>query len=367
MADQEPSDNRTEDPTPRRRQKARDEGRIARSTEFAAASLLLAGTMLMSSVAGRSISGRAQALFATSADWLLLDRPSLTAAAALLRGVVFQYLAAMGPLFIGLALVAIAAGLAQTRGVATWKPVQPDLSRISPLTGFKRLLGADAVINLVKSVLKLTLLGLVTYSVLRRSWPEFIDLIDQGPRDIVAVLASSSFRLALTLAFVFMVIGGFDYAVQFFRLEKSLKMSRQEVVQEHRDQEGDPHIKARIRQIARQRARQRMLAGVAHADVVITNPTHLAVALRYDAGSGGAPVVVAMGERKLAERIKKLARAAGVPMVENRPLARALMATCTVGAPIPPALYVAVAEILAYVYRMRQRGFFQRRPEVVTA
>jgi flagellar biosynthetic protein FlhB len=132
-------------------------------------------------------------------------------------------------------------------------------------------------------------------------------------------------------------------------------MSRQEVVQEYREQEGDPHVKARIRQIARQRARQRMLTSVAKADVVITNPTHIAIALRYDAAVSPAPIVVAMGERKLAERIKLLAKQAGVPLVENKPLARALLATCTVGAPIPPTMYVAVAEILAFVYKMRGR------------
>ncbi len=162
--------------------------------------------------------------------------------------------------------------------------------------------------------------------------------------------------MSLAISLAFLAIGALDYVVQFFRLEKSLKMSKQEVIQEHRDQEGDPQIKARIRQIARQRTRQRMLSQVAKADVVITNPTHIAIALKYDVATGGAPVVVGMGERKLAERIKLLARQAGVPMIENKPLARALLATCKVGAPIPPAMYVAVAEILAYVYKMRGRS-----------
>jgi flagellar biosynthetic protein FlhB len=162
-------------------------------------------------------------------------------------------------------------------------------------------------------------------------------------------------RLALTVGLAFLVLGAFDYLVQFHRTEKQLKMSRHEVTQEYKEQEGDPLIKARVRQIARQRARRRMLTQVATADVVITNPTHIAVALKYDVNQAGAPVVVAMGERKLAERIKAIAGKSGVPIIENKPLARALRAACTVGAPIPPAFFIAVAEILAYVYRIRQR------------
>jgi flagellar biosynthetic protein FlhB len=263
--------------------------------------------------------------------------------------------AAMAPLAIGLAVAAIAVGLVQSRGNVSWKPVQPDLSRINPIKGFGRIFGADAAINLLKSTLKLAILGTVTYLVIRRAWPHFADLVGEGPADIGRVLSSATLRMSASIGLAFLALGALDYGIQFFRLEKSLKMSRQEVVQEHREQEGDPHIKARIRQIARQRARQRMLAQVAKADVVITNPTHIAVALRYDLSLAGAPVVVAMGERKLAERIKLIAKGAGVPCIENRPLARALLATGTVGAPIPPALYVAVAEILAYVYRLGRR------------
>lgn len=353
MAEQDGSDNRTEDPTPRRRQLARDEGRIARSNELVAAAVLVAGTILLASIGGRSIGHHAVELFRVSPAWLLNDDHSVGGVVALIRAVTLRTGAAMAPLMLSLAAVAIVTGLVQSRGVASWKPVEPDWSRLNPLNGLRRILGGEGVFNFVKSSLKMVILGMITYLVLRRAWPEIAALADAGPNRVIDAMTRTTVRASLWIGVAFMALGTLDYVVQFFRIEKGLKMSRQEIVQEHREQDGDPQIKARIRQIGRQRARQRMLSQVARAHVVITNPTHIAVALRYDAGSGAPPVVLAMGERKLAERIKLIAKAAGVPTVENKPLARALLATCLVGAPIPPALYVAVAEILAYVYRRR--------------
>ena len=356
MADEPAQDNRTEEPTARRRQQARDDGRIAKSQEFGAATMLLAGAVLLTGWAGRAIGTEAIGLFRSMPAQLLGGQPSGEGFSVLLRTITLQAAAAMAPLAIGLAIVGLAVGLLQSRGNASSKPVHPDFSRINPIAGFGRIFGTEALFNLVKALLKLLTLGAVVVTVLRGAWPHFVALGEQGPTDIVAALRSSTLRMSLAISVAFLAIGALDYLVQFFRLEKSLKMSRQDVVQEQREQEGDPQIKARIRQIARQRNRQRMLSQVTRADVVITNPTHIAIALKYDVATFGAPVVVAMGERKLAERIKLIARQAGVPMVENKPLARALLATCKVGAPIPPAMYVAVAEILAYVYRVRGRG-----------
>jgi flagellar biosynthetic protein FlhB len=355
VAERDANENRTEEPTPRRRQQAREEGKIARSPELAAAVVLLGGTLVLASFAGRAIGEHVVELFRTAPYWLDLEPPAVGGAVALVRNVVWRVVGAMAPFGLGLAVLALGVGLLQSRGVASSKPLRPDLSRINPAAGLRRVFGSEAAWNLVKSTFKLSVLALVTYVALRRAWPHFVELADAPPSEIVGALQSSTVRVALTVGLAFVALGLFDFGIQFFRLEKSLKMSRQEVVQEFREQEGDPQIKARIRQIARQRARQRMLAQVARADVVVTNPTHIAVALKYDLALAAAPMVIAMGERKLAERIKLIATQAGVPLVENRPLARALLATCTVGAPIPPALYVAVAEILAFVYRTRGR------------
>jgi flagellar biosynthetic protein FlhB len=162
--------------------------------------------------------------------------------------------------------------------------------------------------------------------------------------------------LAISTGLAFLAIAGGDYLFQFFRFDASLRMSRQEIVQEYKETEGDPLIKSRIRAMARALSRRKMLRDVPTADVVVTNPTRLAIALKYDAAVSSAPIVVAMGARKLADRIRALAREAGVPIMEAKPLAQALFATAKIGEPIPPALYLAVAEVLAFVYRQREKA-----------
>jgi flagellar biosynthesis protein FlhB len=354
MADNDGDENKTEEPTARRREDARKEGRIAKSQELTAAVLLLAGTGLLASLGG-AFSDHLLGLFRNGPAMLQATPPELSGVVRIARNLIVTTMLAMAPYGIGLIIASIAIGLVQTRGLATGKPLEPKWERLNPMAGLKRMFGADAVINLVKATLKLVLLGFITYLMLKRALPRFIELGDAAPPAIVTVLRANVLRLVATVGLAFLGLGVFDFGVQFFRVEKGLKMSRHEVQQEHKEQEGDPQIKARVRQIARQRARQRMLAAVTTADVVITNPTHIAVALKYDTKVAAAPVVVAMGERKMAERIKRLAAGAGVPMIENKPLARALLATCTVGVPIPPALYVAVAEILAFVFRKRRQ------------
>ncbi|MEO8450422.1 MAG: EscU/YscU/HrcU family type III secretion system export apparatus switch protein [Gemmatimonadota bacterium] len=353
MADREESGSRTEEPTAKRRQQARDEGRIARSSEFSAATMLLLGTVLLGTAGGRTIGTALTRLFRTAPAWLVMDQPGMGGAVSLIRSLLIKMFVSALPFGVGLALVAIAVGLVQSRGAASAKPLAPDWSRVNPATGLKRLFGGESLINLVKSLVKMAVLGTVTYMVLRAAWPTFVALGDSPVGEIGKVLRNTMIKLGTTVGLAFMGIGALDYLVQNYRHEQTLKMSRQEIVQEQKEQEGDPQIKARIRQIARQRVRKMMLSQVRTADVVITNPTHIAVALKYDPEAAAAPMVLAIGERKLAQRIKEIAMEAGVPLVENKLLARALRATATAGSPIPPALYVAVAEILAFVYRMR--------------
>jgi flagellar biosynthetic protein FlhB len=188
---------------------------------------------------------------------------------------------------------------------------------------------------------------------LSSSWPELVSLGETGASEAVAVLKSLAFRLATVTGFAFLILAAADYAYQVYKLEKSLRMTKQEVIREHRETEGDPLVKSRIRSIAMSMARKRMLQEVPTADVVVVNPTHIAVALKYDMNVALAPMVVAMGQRKLAARIKQIALESRVPVIENKPVARALLATATVGQPIPPALYAVIAEILAFVYRQR--------------
>jgi flagellar biosynthetic protein FlhB len=238
----------------------------------------------------------------------------------------------------------------------------PDFSRISPLAGVKRLFSTQSLFTLFKAILKLSALGMLTWYALRAAWPDLAGLGGEEAAVSLTVIRSLVLRLVAMVGLGFLAIAALDYGYQIWKHEKDLKMTRQEIVQEHKESEGDPLLKSRMRTLANALMRRRMLHKVKEADVVIVNPVHIAVALKYDMGQDGAPMVLAMGRRKLAEKIKALAAKAGVPVQENRPLARALIATATVGKPIPPALYAAVAEVLAWVYR-RRGGIPQRTIE----
>jgi flagellar biosynthetic protein FlhB len=192
--------------------------------------------------------------------------------------------------------------------------------------------------------------------VISHTLPILLSLCSTEPADIAAVMRGLTLRLAFTVGAAYLLVAAFDFAYQIVKHERSLRMTRQEVIHEHKDTEGNPEVKGRLLAMARAFARRRMLQAVPTADVVVVNPTRIAVALRYDAAESPAPVVVAMGQRKLAHRIRDIAHRSGVPIVENRAVARALLATGKVGFPIPPALYAAVAEILAFVYRQRSRA-----------
>lgn len=345
---------KSEQPTARRRQKAREEGQIARSTELSAVAVMLAGAAMLATSGGAPLADFAMRVARSSAQSLSSGELTASGAVEMLGGTVSQLMWALMPFAIGVMAFTTLVQLAQTRGLITTTVLTPKLSHLNPAAGLKRIVGMDGVVQLIKAVLKTAALGAVTAAVLHQAWPELMSLAEQRAPAIAAVMQALTFKLAFVAGLAFVIVALADYAYQWFRLEKQLRMSKQEVVLEGRESEGDPHVKARIRSMQRQHARQRMLRAVPRADVVITNPTHIAVAIQYDPSVSNAPIVIAMGERKLAERIKAIARAAGVPTVENKPVARALLATSAVGHPIPPALYAAVAEILAFIYRRRR-------------
>jgi flagellar biosynthetic protein FlhB len=344
---------KTEDPTPHRREEARKEGRVPRSQELATAALLLGGTLGLVHVGATAMAGRSTEVLQKSAGWLTAGPLSVQGATAMLRDVTTAFLLAMAPFLGVVAAVAAAVGLVQGRGVMKADAFAPKLSNINPGAGLKKLFGSQAVVALLKSVAKFALIGWVTWTVLERALPEVVGLTGGSEMAVLLAIRELTLKLILTTGAAFLVITLVDYGVEVWRYEKSLRMSKQEIVDEHKQSEGNPMVKHRMRALGQAMVRKRMLADVSKATVVVTNPTHRAVALRYDPTEGSAPVVLAMGERKLAERIKALAAASGVPMVENRPLAKALLATATVGQSIPTELFTAVAEVLAYVYRRR--------------
>lgn len=341
---------RTEAATQKRRDEARKEGRIPRSAELSSATLLLAGTGVLAMVGGAALATQSIQMLVYGATQLTARPATSNEMIALVHNLGRSALMALLPFLIGVGGITLLVNAIQARGVISVEPVMPKLSHIDPISGLKRLVSVEAVFSVIKALVKLIIIGFVAWVVFRRAWPQILLTSGAEVPQIMGVTRTLGLRLALFVGLAFLVVAAIDYGFQVWQYEKSLKMTKQEVVQEHRESEGDPAVKGRIRQLQRQMARKRMMSKVATADVVVTNPTHIAVALKYDPLVSPAPIVVAMGERLIAQKIKELAYQAGVPVIENKPLARALLAGAKVGGPVPPALYVAVAEVIAFVF-----------------
>lgn len=349
-----PAQERTERPTQRRLTQARDEGQVPRTPELSAAAVLLAGAAVLAWVGTDTLGRGAIAIFRNTVGSLRGDAFTAGDATALIRAVSRGAAIAIAPFLAIVFVTALLVNLGQAQGVWSLKPLQPQWSRISPAAGLGRLLGAQGWLTLVKSILKVTLLAIMMVLILRSAWPSLTSLIDTDPYTVASAVRRVTLHLTLYAGFGFLVLAGADYGVAVWRHQRQLRMTRQELIQEFRETEGDPVRKVRMRSLAAALVRRRMLHKVKQADVVIVNPTHIAVAIHYD-GIAPAPIVVAMGQRKLAERIVFLARQANVPVVQNIPVARALFSTARIGAPIPAALYAAVAQVLAFVYKQRGR------------
>jgi flagellar biosynthetic protein FlhB len=279
-----------------------------------------------------------------------LDAPGVV---GLLRLFGWKALGALAAFLATMAAASLAIGAVQARGTLSAKPVTPDFNRINPAQNVKRVIGVQGVVELLKSIVKLLIVGWAVWHVLAPAWPAIVALGQEPPRALLEVVREYGVGILRTAGLAYLALAGADYAWQLWQHEKGLRMTKEEVKQEHKQQEGDPMVKSRMRALARQRVRQQMFKDVKKADVVLVNPVHIAVALKYDPTVAPAPYVVALGRRKVAERIKALAYEAGVPVVENVPLARALIASVKLGQMIPTELYLAVAEVLAFVLRKR--------------
>jgi len=347
-------DDRTEQATPRKRQEMRQKGRVARSGEINAAFGLLA-CLLALRVTGPYMVGnllglvRAGFQLAPGAD---LAQRELTSG---LMALVVTMVKVLAPLLGAAAVAGIASNVCQVGFNFTLQPLAPDWDRLNPVRGFARIFSKQALVTLAKSLLKIGIVGWVAYSFLRKNYDLVAGLTAMGHAEIYATVGHLAWQLFLRAAAALIVIAGFDYVFQRFEFERSIRMTKQEVKDEWKRSEGDPLIKSRQRQRHREVARARMMQEVARATVVVTNPVHLAVALRYEPREMDAPEVVAKGQRLVAERIKEVARDNDVPVVENPELARALYHQVEIGQRLPADLYQAVAEIIAFVYRLAGR------------
>jgi len=349
-------DDKTEEPTPRKLEQAREKGDIIYSTEVGAALSLMAATAVVAFMSGPIVTQMAQSFigFIAMPNQFSTDSGSL-------RAIMLSVLLKLGGIFALTALAFVVAGVAsryiQDKPTFTGDKLQPKIEKLNPVEGFKRVFGKQAFASFVKSLAKLALVGAVVGWVL---WPhnaEIDNLSLLEPAALLPFIKDKVVSLLLAVASAAAVLAVVDYVFTRQSYMKRQRMSRREIKDEHRQQDGDPMVKAKLRQLRIQRSRQRMMQSVPQASVVITNPTHYAVALRYEAGETPAPMCLAMGVDAVAARIREVAQEHNIPIVEDPPLARALFATAEIDRPIPKEHYEAVAKVIGFVMRLaRRRG-----------
>lgn len=356
--------DRTEAPTAHRREEARRKGQVAKSIEINSAAILLVSFWLLR-VMGSDLIGPLGTLMRRSFTALgtfprigegqamsEITLNTLRTGSLMIGSTIVTVIA---PLVLSIMAVGIVANLGQVGFFFSQEALKPDISRISPLNGFKRVFSGRGVFDLLKSLLKIVVIGFVIYTALRDNYPALVSISQMSLITAISSLAQIGLAVGFKVGMVMVVLAAIDYIFQRRQFEKSLRMTKQEVIEEMKRYEN-PQLKSRIRSRQRQLAMSRMMAAVPKADVVITNPTHLAIALCYQHGEMRAPQVVAKGERLVAERIKEKARECKVPLVENKPLARSLFKLVEVGQEVPLELYQAVAEVLAFVYRIKNES-----------
>ena len=353
MAEEQDQSQKTEQPTQKRLDDAREKGQLAASREVGSFLLFTAATLLVMTAAPGIALGLTTLLrgFLAHAATLPTDPASL--------GQAFSgAFAATGKLmlvpFLGFAAAAIGAAALQNGIVWSAESLKPKAERLSPLAGFKRLFSAKTLVEFLKNIFKILLVAIAGIAVL---WPEMPHLLMSAELQalpLAGYMTTLCLRLLMVAAAIMAFLAGLDYLWQRFDFMKRMRMSRRDIQDEQKQSDGDPHIKARLRQMRMEQARQRMMADVPKATVVITNPTHVSVALRYDPENEAVPVVVAKGVDHMAMKIREVAKANGVPLMESPPLARALHKRVEIGQTIPEQHYKAVAEIIGYVMRLRR-------------
>jgi len=351
-SDEQSGQERTEQPTQHRREEARKQGRYPASRDLPGALVLLGG-LGVHAMAGGHVVTEAVTQFERGLGTLPTADLTLDGAVARCFDAAVAAVRIGWPFLVVPTVIAAGTALLQARLALSFALVKPRWDRIDPAQGFRRLLSGRSAVEVLRALLKLAAVGAVAYVTLRADFPLLTSATHDGAG--VAALGRVLWNLWFRIGLAFLLLAGLDYAYQWWQHEKSLRMTKQEVRQEAKEHEGSPQLRARIRALHRQMATRRMMAEVRRADVVLRNPIHYAVALRYDGRKMRAPRVVGKGERLVAQRIVDEAARAGVPVVENPPLTRALFKAVAIGREVPRDLYRAVAEVLAYVYALKGR------------
>ena len=349
-----PGEEKTEKATPKKRRDAREkEGTVLQSTEVVTAVSVLgtfAALAALSSYIFISLTRMIEEGISAVGHEFVNEISSYT---AIFLDVIKDCIMIVLPLCVIISFISVITVMAQTKGLFNMKPLKPKFSRLNPLNGFKKLFSAQSWVGILKGIIELTAIIAVLYGQIESRLREIVSLVDTEPIFAVTYIANTIFSIVMLLCIIFVFVAAGDYLFQWWQFEKNLKMSKQEVKDEYKQMEGDPQIKGKIKQKQREMAQARMMEQVPSADVVVRNPTHFAVALRYDLNrmdTANAPIVVAKGQDALALKIIKVAEENGVYITENRPLARELYETVDIGREIPYKLFNAVAVILTEMY-----------------
>lgn len=349
---------KTEPATQKKLSDARKEGQVAKSKEIANGLSLLALFLILKLYVG-TMGTKLMEVFPNAYDRIpdvatyvrgYMPQSDVNMA---FRMMLSRVLIVIAPILLIGVVIAFVSDLAQVKWRPTAKPLKPKFSKLNPIKGFHKIFSVNSLVELLKSIAKIGLILLICYSYLKDKWVILFNLYDVKLMQGLQIAAQTVTDLGIRISAIYMVIAFADYAYQKVKFSNDMKMTKQEIKEEFKQQEGDPQVKGQIRQKMREASRRRMMQELPQADVVITNPTHFAVAIKYDPEVADAPIVIAKGEDYLAARIKEIARENQIEIVENKPLARMLYANVDVGAAVPPELYQAVAEVLAFVYHLK--------------
>ena len=353
-----PGGEKTEPATAKKLRDARDEGKVAKSKELTAAFDLIVLFLVLKifiSFVGERLVNQFSYIYNRIPDFVKQNADDMSAQAIskLMSDVLLQIIIICAPFFaFGLAITMVAS-IYQVGWKVTAKPLKPKLDKFNPINGFKRIFSKDSIFELIKSIIKIFLIVFVAYSEIRDEADNIFILYEIPLMQAILLCGTIILDTGLKISIIYLTIGIADYIYNKYKFKEDMKMTKQEVKDEYKNTEGDPKVKAQQRQRMREVSMRRMMQDVPKADVVITNPTHYAVAIKYDAETARAPIVLAKGEDYLAQKIKEAAKEHHVEIVENKPLARMLYANVDIGQEIPPELYQAVAEVLAMVYNMK--------------
>ena len=345
---------KTEPATPKRRQDARNKGQVAKSQELPSALILLSSFVIFYSFSDFFYRHITELFAGSFQDFLLLELTFPNMQMIFLKCIYHGFII-MAPILVSTVIIGIFANLVQFGFLFSGQSLMPAFSKINPLTGIARMFSLRSLVEFLKTLVKLLVVGIVIYLTISAEQQNLLGLSQLQAAGIFSYLGMLCFDIGIKVGIIMLVLAVFDYLYQKYELEKELKMSKDEIKQEYKNTEGDPMVKAKIREIQRRMAMKRMMQEVPKADVIITNPTHYAVAVKYDAGSMSSPVVIAKGVDFVALKIREVAAQNGIVLMENKPLAQALYKQVEIGDSIPQDLFKAVAEVLAYVYRLKKK------------